>query len=69
MLPRMRCEGRFVSEEHATHKYSVDFGIGAKASHIEEFTVGLGMDVHTVSRGTKSIGQEERKDDSKDCEG
>ena len=65
----MRCEGRFVSEGHAKHKYSFDFSIGAKASHVEEFTVGSGMDVHTVSGGAKGIGQEEREDYSKECQG
>ena len=50
-------------------KDSFDFGIGAKGSHVEEFTVGSGMNVHTVSGGAKGIGQEKREDDSKECQG
>ena len=32
MLPRNALRGRSVSEEHATHKYSFDFGIGAEGT-------------------------------------
>ena len=55
------CQGSIVSEEHVTHKYCFDFGLGAEASHVEEFAVGAGMKVHTVSGGVKGMGQEERK--------
>ena len=36
---------------------------------VEEFTLGTGMEVHTVSGGVKGIGQEERGEDSKECPG
>ena len=58
-----------VSEEHFTHKNSFDFGLGAETSQVEEFTLGTGMEVHTVSGGVKGIGQEERGEDSKECGG
>ena len=63
----MRCEGSIVSEEQVTHKYSFDFGFGAEASHVEEFTVGQ-VWRYTPS-GIKGVGQEERGEDSKKCRG
>ena len=60
-------EGSIVSEEHLTHKYSFDFGLGTDPSHVEEFTVGACMEVHTVSEGFKGKGLEEREKDSKEC--
>lgn len=36
-----------VSEEHFTRKNSFVFGLGAETSHVEEFTLGTGMEVHT----------------------
>ena len=57
----MRCEGSIVSEEHVTHQYSIGVGV----SHFEEFSVGTGMEVHTVCGGVKGIGQEEREEDSR----
>lgn len=53
------CQGSIVSKEHVTHKNSFDFGLGAEASYVEEFT---------LCGRVQWIGQEERKD-SKDCPG
>ena len=61
----MRCKGSIVSEEHVTHQYSIGVGV----NHLEELSVGTGMEVHTVSGGVKGIGQEEREEDSKECRG
>ena len=36
-----------VREEHFTRKNSFVFGLGAETSHVEEFTLGTGMEVHT----------------------
>ena len=41
--------------------------IGTDPSHVEEFTVGACMEVHTVSEGFKGKGLEEREKDSKEC--
>ena len=54
----MRCEGSIVSEEQVTHKGSFDFGFGAEASHVEEFTVRR---VHTVSSQRHRTGGERRR--------
>ena len=51
-----------VCEEHFTRKNSFDFGLGAETSQVEEFSLGTGMKVHTVSGGVKGFGQEEREE-------
>ena len=63
----MRCEGTIVSDEQVTHKCSFDFGFGAEASHVDEFTVGR-VWRYTLS-GIKGRGQGERGEDSKKCRG
>ena len=63
------CQGSIVSEEHVMHKYSFHFGLDAEVSYVEEFTVGAGMKVHTVSGGVKGMGQEKRRTDSEKCWG
>ena len=37
-----------VSEEHFTRKNSFVFGLGAETSHVEEFTLGAGMEGMSV---------------------
>lgn len=62
------CQGSIVSEEHV-NKNSFDFGLGTEASHVEEFTVGTGKKIHTISGRVKGMGQEEREGESKACRG